>query len=149
MTIRSREDQSGSVDGGLALARFLVVDDSPAIRLMIQEALVQSGVDEGRVEGLPSGDEALRRFSEFAPDVVFLDTSIPGVDPFDAAQAMILEKPSVSVVAVTELDPSDAMVRELLSFGVFDVIEKPVRVEDVRALLDELQSQHRGAGRIR
>lgn len=131
------------------MARFLVVDDSPAIRLMIQEALVQSGVDEGRVEGLPSGDEALRRFSEFAPDVVFLDTSIPGVDPFDAAQAMILEKPSVSVVAVTELDPSDAMVRELLSFGVFDVIEKPVRVEDVRSLLDELQSQHRGAGRIR
>lgn len=148
MTAHAR-DRSESTQTGASLARFLVVDDSPAIRLMIQEALVQNGVDERNVEGLPSGDEALRRFSEFSPDVVFLDTSIPGVDPFDAAQAMILEKPSVRVVAVTELDPTDSMVRELLSFGVFDVVEKPVRVEDVGTVLDELQGQHRGAGRIR
>lgn len=128
---------------------FLVVDDSPAVRAMVEDALVQTGVPSRDVTGLATGDEALRRFSELEPDVVFLDTSIPGVDPYDAAQAMILETPRVRIVVLTELDPSEEAIRELLSYGVFAVLQKPVRAEEIAQVLHELEGQSPGAGRIR
>lgn len=135
--------------GFRGLGSVLVVDDSPAVLQSILESLQAAGVPLDQVEALETGDEALRVFSELSPDLVLLDTTTPGVDPYDAVQAMLFEAPDTKVVPVTEKSPEDAQVRELLSFGAFDVVRKPVRAADIEHLVHRVREEHSGAGRIR
>ena len=145
----------GSHSGGFAptpsdsVERVLVVDDSPAIQQSVEDALAQLGLGEERITVLDSGDDALAYFGPLSPDLILLDTSMPGIDPYDVVQAMLLEDPDARVVALTEKPTDDPAVAELLSFGIFDVLRKPVRAEDLERLLRTIAEERPGAGRIR
>jgi two-component system, OmpR family, response regulator MprA len=57
--------------------RVLVVDDEPAVREAVADALRLDGYD---VELAVNGSEALGRMEEAAADVVVLDVLMPRVD---------------------------------------------------------------------
>lgn len=126
-----------------------VVDHSPAIRTALERALrkhADAGVEIAEYE---EGLAAIRDFTELDPDMVLIESEPLGVEAYDAVQAMILERPGTKIVAVTELSREAEPIQELLGFGLFDVLEKPVRSRDVGALLDEVREEQPGAGRIR
>ncbi len=77
-----------------------------------------------------------------------MDIQMPGTDALDLVQAMILDNPDVNVITVTGLSASDERVTDLVSYGVFAVLHKPVRFEDIEMVLQDLENQHIGAGRI-
>lgn len=133
---------------GVDVDHVLVVDDSPAIRQTVADALANLGVPEDRMTVLESGDDALATFTPLAPDLVLLDTSMPSLDPYDAVQAMLLEDPEARIVPLTERSKDDPVIGELLSFGVFDVLRKPVRVGDLEALLRSIEEERPGVDRI-
>lgn len=126
----------------------LVVDRSPAIRTRLEQALRKHGPPGVEVAAYEEGLAAIRDFTELQPDLVLIESEPQGVEAFDAVQAMILERPDAHVVAVTELSRSAEPIQELLAFGLFDVLEKPVRARDVKALFREVRDQRPGAGRI-
>lgn len=132
----------GAVNG------VLVVDDSPAVRRTVEEGLARLEVPEENATILDSGDEALRVFSSLSPDLVLLDTSMPGIDPYDVVQAMLLEDPDTRVVPLTEKPPDDPSVSELFSFGAFDVLRKPIRGRDLKELFRTIDEEHPGRERI-
>lgn len=134
---------------GSGIDQVLVIDDSPAIRQALAENLRKVGIRESQLTTLESGDEAMRRFSKLQPDLVFLDTSMPDVDPYDATQAILFEAPDTKVVAITGKTLEDPAVQSLLEFGVFDVIRKPLRSSDVDQLFNAIREEQSGRGRIR
>jgi CheY-like chemotaxis protein len=71
---------------GAVARRVLVVDDDPAIRTLIQEALEDDGFE---VLSAPDGRAALELVDGFAPDVILLDLNMPVMDgpTFAAAYA--------------------------------------------------------------
>lgn len=142
----SRDGFAAAPAGGVE--QVLVVDDSPAIQRTVEAALNQLGVSDERVTVLGSGDDALAYFGPLDPDLVLLDTSMPGIDPYDVVQAMLLEDPEARIVALTEKPTDDPAVAELLSFGAFDILRKPIRAEDLEQLLRSIEEERPGAGRI-
>lgn len=126
----------------------LVVDDSPAVRNRIEESLAKLGVPEHRVTLMDSADDALETFSPMSPDLVLLDTSMPGIDAYDVVQAILLEDPDARIVPLTEKPDDHPSVSELLSFGVFDVLRKPIRTRDLETLFHAIDQERPGAGRI-
>jgi two-component system LytT family response regulator len=67
--------------------RTLIVDDEPPARELIQEYLA----DHDRVEVVGTcgtGREALEAIHEQAPDLVFLDVQMPGLDGFDVLERL-------------------------------------------------------------
>lgn len=143
---------TGSPSGptaGTNVDRVLVVDDSPAVRQTVKDALDNLGIPEDRVTVLGSGDDALEAFTPLSPDLVLLDTSMPGIDPYDVVQAMLLEDPESRVVPLTEKSTDDPSVGELLSFGAFDILRKPVRRRDLESVLRSIDEEDGSAGRIR
>lgn len=95
-------------------------------------------------------DEMIRRFTEVGPDVVLIESEPMGIGMYDAVEAMLLEQPNVRIIVlVTDAHKQSKPVQDALAFGVFGLLEKPIRREDVGSLLDTVRQEHAGAGRIR
>jgi len=112
-----------------ALARtkplVLVVDDDDSMRLLMREALEQSGF---AVEEAESGPEALVIFDRARPDIVLLDVMMPEMDGF-ATCSRLRERSGgehVPVLVVTALDDAESIGRAY-DAGATDFIAKPIK----------------------
>lgn len=129
--------------------KFLIVDDSKVVRISLSRLLGRLKVRETDIAFAESGEESLKVFQDFEPDVVFMDIMMPGLDGEAAAGEMFEVNPEVKIVVVTGAAPDDERVRNLVAAGAFAVLEKPVRSTDVKALLAIMDEEEPGVGRIR
>lgn len=129
--------------------RFLVVDDSTPIRLMMKAAIEKAG-GEAAIEEAADAKTALERFRATPPDVVFLDMNLAGgPGGLDVMTEMLTERPEARIVIVTGLPRSDPRVIDAISNGAAAFIEKPVRTDDVRRVLTTISQESGRSGRIR
>lgn len=128
---------------------YLIIEDSPAVRLNLETALAKLGIGEDRIETFERGDDALAVFTELAPDIVLLDTSLHGVEPADAVEAILLERPQTRIVLLTELPEDHPDLQEMVAFGVFGLLRKPLDTGKIRAMVQRIEEERPGAGRIR
>lgn len=128
--------------------QFLIADDAPAVRLMIEDALRQAGVHEKQIEKVEDGEEALSAYDELDPDVVFADLNMPGRGGREVVRYILTENPRTRVIVVTGLRPCDERVQDVKSVGAFEVLHKPVRSGDVQEVLRELEKERPGHGRV-
>jgi len=130
------------------------VDDSPTVILALRQALHAAKGKAARIEEARDPAQALALLDKLQPDVVFLDLIMP--DPSaDAAEEdeaddppstglrlmrdITLRRPETRVVLTTGLPPNHPDVIEAVSLGAIGLLRKPVRPDDVRALLDTLE----------
>lgn len=110
----------------------LVVDDSKLARYVLKEMLVDLGI---KVETAQSAEEALGSLSAFRPDVIFMDHMMPGMDGFQAVQA-IKSDPKTATIPILMYTSKDEGVyvnqaRALGAVGVLPKKLKPVQLEEV------------------
>ena len=110
----------------------LVVDDSKLARYVLKEMLLGFGI---KVETVESAEEALGSLSAFRPDVIFMDHMMPGMDGFQAVQA-IKSDPKTATIPILMYTSKDEGVyvnqaRALGAVGVLPKKLKPVQLEKV------------------
>ncbi len=126
-------------------ARILVVDDEAEIRRSVRMILEYEGYD---VLEASSGPEGLALIEREAPDLVFLDIKMQGIDGLEALQRIRQVNESLPVVIISGHGTVSTAV-EATKLGAFDFIEKPLATERVlvtiRNALDQtrLQSENR------
>jgi two-component system nitrogen regulation response regulator NtrX len=104
------------------VARILIVDDERSIR----EALIQVFEYEGHeARASADGPEALAAVGTFAPDVVFLDVKMPGMDGLSVLEKLREHDPGIPVVMVSGHGTIDTAV-EATRRGAYDFLEKPL-----------------------
>lgn len=116
--------------------RILLVEDDDSIRQIATMSLQLAGGYE--VLAVESGAEAIRQAPAFAPDLMVLDVSMPGMDGPQTLQALrslaaLADVPAVFLTARTQA--SD--VTRLRALGALDVIAKPF---DPKHLCDRVQA---------
>jgi two-component system, LytTR family, response regulator AlgR len=111
--------------------KVLVVDDEPPARERLVSLLAE--IEDVEVVGeAASGQEALTRTGELAPDVVLLDVRMPGMDGLEAARHLnVLEEPP-AVIFTTAFDQYAVEAFETHAVGY---LMKPVRSEQLVAAL--------------
>src|SRR5215470_7459304 len=123
----------------------LVVDDEPAIRRMITDALAQRGYDVMVASG---GVEAFRLVKKRDPDAILLDAMLPDVHGFDICKRLKASKryKDIPIIMVTALYKGWRMAADLKeAYGVFATVEKPFDIRElVRALESALAGQKVG-----
>lgn len=124
--------QAGNKKQGGLNKTALVVDDSKLARYVLKEMLLEQGI---RVETAESAEEALGTLSAFKPDVIFMDHMMPGMDGFQAVQA-IKSDPSTAKIPIMMYTSKDEGVyinqaRALGAVGVLPKKLKPVQLESV------------------
>ena len=108
--------------------KILVVDDEPQIRRVMRVILVGQGY---QIVEARSGEEALRKFREFLPDLVLLDLNMPGMGGLEACRE-IRSGSETPVVVLTVRNTEDDKV-EALDAGADDYITKPFGKKELLA----------------
>jgi two-component system nitrogen regulation response regulator NtrX len=131
--------------------RILVIDDEAAIRDSLKMTLEYDGND---VILAATGEEGVKLIEREAPDLVFLDIKMPGMDGLEVLhKVQHLVEVTPIVVISGHADITTAV--EATRLGAFDFIEKPLERErvlvtvrnavDTRRLKSENKSYRRDA----
>ena len=121
----------------MAKSRVLIVDDEENQRTGLA-AMVQSW--GFAAETAKNGQDALDKIPSFAPHAIITDLMMPVMDGREFLKRLAGQVPAIVVTAYGNLDTSVNVVRDL---GAFWFLEKPVRAEAVRTLLERAVSQSR------
>lgn len=100
--------------------QILVVDDEPALRMMVQEILTQAGY---AVCLAGSCREALTQRAQVHPDAILLDVMLPDGDGFSLL-GQLRQQGDVPVLFLSARDEDEARLRGL-GLGADDYITKP------------------------
>ena len=115
----------------------LVVDDSKLARYVLKEMLLEQGI---KVETSESAEEALGTLSAFKPDVIFMDHMMPGMDGFQAVQA-IKSDPSTAKIPIMMYTSKDegVYINQARALGAVGVLPKKLKPVQLESVLQQLQ----------
>jgi two-component system nitrogen regulation response regulator GlnG len=114
-------------------ARVWVVDDDRAVRFVLAQALRDAGYRVQAFDGARAALDALE--SEGAPDLVYTDVRMPGVDGLaflDALKAKLPKLPVVVMSAYTDVASTAGAFRG----GAHEFLSKPFDLDDAVALAE-------------
>ena len=121
--------------------RLLLVDDEPVLADFIANAARECGFEPI----LTANDEQFRdQFLGERPDMVALDLGMPGMDGVELLRFLAAEEYRSPVLIISGFDrrvlESAYRLGEALGLTMVGPLEKPVRLEDLEAVLTELKS---------
>lgn len=109
--------------------KVLIVDDHPVTRDGLRAAL--GTADDIEIVGeSTTGEEAVLAVGELAPDVIFMDVRMPGMNGIEATKAIRESNPDVKVILFT-VDESRASISEAIQAGVSGYLLKDVGAEEL------------------
>jgi DNA-binding response OmpR family regulator len=119
--------------------RIVVVDDDPTVADVVGLYLVRDG---HTVECVRDGHEALRRISEFQPDLVVLDLMLPGIGGLEVCRRLRVRSP-IPVVMLTALgDETDRLAG--FEIGADDYVTKPFSPQELAMRVRSVLRRSRG-----
>jgi two-component system response regulator AtoC len=108
--------------------RILVVDDEYLIRWTLQQNLEKDGFEVILAE---TGEEALEKVRDEAPDLALLDIKLPGMDGYQVLEKALKIDEGIIPIMITAFDEVDKVVKAM-KLGAFDYISKPFDFGKVR-----------------
>ncbi len=106
-------------------SHVLIVDDEIAICQSLEGILGDEGYQTSSVN---TGEAALASVAEDAPDLIFLDIWMPGIDGLDVLARIKQTHPALPVVMISGHATIETAVKAT-RLGAFDFIEKPLDMD--------------------
>jgi DNA-binding NtrC family response regulator len=106
---------------------LLLVDDDEAFRTVLGRELARLGYEVATAE---TGEEAVRRVAERAPEVVLLDLRLPDRDGLQVLDELHRANPGVDVIMLTGHGSIDTAI-ESVRAGAFDYVAKPCPLDEL------------------
>ncbi len=128
----------------MAKSTILVVDDEEDIRELVELNLRREGY---RVLTCETGEEALDRVSQDAPDAIILDLMLPGIDGLEVCRRLKAEaKTQAIAVVMLTAKGEEADIVTGLELGADDYVTKPFSGKVLVARVRRLLRKHREEG---
>jgi PAS domain S-box-containing protein len=109
--------------------RILIAEDQHENQLLLSRLMTDIGLE---VKIAENGEQCIRLFQEWRPDLIWMDRRMPVVDGLEATQRIrqLPEGKSVKIVAVTASAFKEQQ-QEMFDAGMDDFIRKPYRFEEI------------------
>ena len=125
----------------MAQPRLLLIDDEPALAEFLANAARETGFDPI----VTANDAEFRdQFVAIKPEMVALDLGMPGMDGVELLRFLAEQEYGSPVLIVSGFDrrvlESAFRLGEALGLTMAGPVEKPVRLEDLEAVLNQLRT---------
>ena len=110
----------------------LVVEDEDIVRQLLAGLLKEEGYS---VEGVATGEDALRALDRELYDLVLLDLNLPGMHGMNVLAAAPALQTDAQFIVMTAFGSVDNAV-EAMKLGAYDYVSKPFRTEELLLTLD-------------
>ena len=130
---------SEGTDGAIGMAaakRALVVDDSRSARAFLSRILEKYAI---QVDSAESAEQAIDYLGHHRPDVIFMDHMMPGMDGFQAVQA-IKNNPRTATIPILMYTSQEGelYLGQARALGAVGVLPKQIKPADVSKVLYQL-----------
>ena len=117
----------------------LIVDDSAAIRKILQRMLRQAGVDVGEVLEAGDGVEALEKLKGQSVGLILSDINMPNMDGIHLLSVLksSAELKHIPVIMITT-EGGEAKVMEAVQLGASGYVRKPFTADQIKEKLTGL-----------
>jgi len=117
-------------------ANILIVDDSSAIRKILQRVLIQAGLPIAEVFEAADGIEALNILEQRRVQLILSDINMPNMDGLQLLGTLKgrPEHKDIPVVMVTT-EGAQAKVMEAVNLGALGYVRKPFTAEQIKEKL--------------
>jgi response regulator NasT len=112
--------------------RILIADDEPVIRMGLKAMLEEHGYKV--VAEASDGEEAVTLAAKTAPDLIFMDIKMPGLDGIAAASTIMSRTPR-PIILLTAWSERD-LVQRAQEAGVLAYLVKPVREAELVPVIE-------------
>ena len=110
------------------MAKIMLVDDAAFMRMMIKNTLSKNGYTD--IVEAQDGAEAVTKYDEEKPDMVFMDITMPNMDGLQALKKIKEGNPDARIVMCTAMG-QQSMVVEAIKYGAKDFIVKPFNADRI------------------
>ncbi len=112
--------------------KILIVDDDYEVRESCQLVLA----DDGYITvGAANGAEAITKYFEFRPDIVFMDIRMPGIDGYDTFLSIQKRDCNARVVLTSSYALDDEKYKYAKKRSLAGLINKPINWPDLERMI--------------
>ncbi len=119
--------------------KILIVDDEKIIRERLKKLLELDGFSTSIAD---EGNEGLRIYQKWQPDVVLLDVKMPGMSGIDVLKEIKKDQTKTEVIIVTGHGDVNSAIQALRE-GAFSYLQKPLDYDeleiDIQKALDQIK----------
>jgi two-component system, chemotaxis family, chemotaxis protein CheY len=124
--------------------KVLIVDDSSAIRTLIERAIRLCDENAVSCFQAPDGAEALRILSTNPMDLVFVDLHMPNMDGREfLAELKKADRKPIPTIAVVTSERSDETALEISELGASFYLQKPIAPENIKEVYEHVRGRLR------
>ena len=121
--------------GGTNMANILIIDDSKTSRKVLKNLLQTDG--HQIVAEAVNGEDGIKKFIEFKPDVVTMDITMPVMDGIEALKRIREIDSQAKVVMVTAAGQANKMY-EAVKYGASEFLAKPFEPEQISEIISRI-----------
>lgn len=113
---------------------ILICDDSILARKQLKDVISTLGTPT--FYEAADGVDAVKKYKEFKPDIVFMDIVMPKQDGIETVQNIMNFDPDAEIIIVSSIGTM-TQLKAAIKLGAKDFIQKPLNENQVITLLDK------------
>jgi DNA-binding NtrC family response regulator len=116
--------------------RILLVDDEENTRIALSRLLTREGYI---VDTVANGFEALNHLREHDVNLIVTDINMPEMNGIEFLRELNRSFPGSNVIMITAYGGVESYI-EAINLGAFEYINKPVKIEELKSVLERVLS---------
>jgi CheY-like chemotaxis protein len=119
------------------MINILIVEDNEINRLLLI-SIINIIAPHAQLEEAKDGLEAIDKFIQFKPDLIFMDMRMPGLNGLEATARIRSLETSKRTVIIALTASAQKTDREIcIQAGMDDYISKPIKSNSIKTILDK------------
>ncbi len=121
---------------------IVVVDDSPAITLKIQNHLTNLGYTNTHT--FYTGNDTLAGCKKLLKSnpIILLDMGLPDINGDQVAKKILEQQPDTQIILITADEKTTKRVKDTISSGAIAFIQKPFTIKELKDALSTAESEY-------
>lgn len=114
--------------------KILVIDDEKLIRWSFEKNLGEEGY---KTITAATGEEGLKLFENYQPNVVFVDNHLPDMKGLEIISKIMEKDPDTYIIFMTAYETVDVAVTAMKN-GAFEYVRKPFSFDEINIIIESI-----------